>query len=61
MWVQTYASQNHGGDANLENNVQWTKLCRYGKGSILINADLAMYHELDGRVGADGKLTSAPP
>ena len=59
-WVQTDASQ-HSGDTNLPlDNIQWTKNGKNGKGNILINADLAMYHELDGNINADGELTSNP-
>ena len=59
--TQTLASENNRGDPNLpKDHIQWTRVRRdgtAGRGKILINADIAMYHELD--VNADGVLNDA--
>lgn len=56
MQVQTLASQNNAGSTNVQpDNLQWTRLKnngQAGKGRILLNTDMAMYHKLN--LKADG-------
>lgn len=57
-WVQSMANEQNGGRDDLDrNNYQWTLDNRNGKGRILINSDIAPYHELDGlTIADDGKI-----